>query len=669
MLSLDACAGRSDVGAKAETLARIRAAGLRAVDGVVLLPDEAIDARELAAALVRLGGHRFAVRSSSSLEDAAAGSAAGLFRSLVGVPREEVAQAIAEVRASVDTPAVAAYRQGRAIARTAVQMAVLVQPLVTAATFGVAHSSDEGFAVEERGEGEPEWGDVRARLLPHDDKGELASGLRALEQLVAGALDAEFARDGDEVTWLQARPLLRVRPARVAPSFDEPGRWRLDAEHNPDPLSSAQASLVAYVDALAVGARQRVVGRYLYVERDATPRGLQPIAPVELRRRFDDDVVPDCSRALDVADADGSIDAALVAYAHVYRRYVGEVSPALSQARRALDALLRGSVGEPLSVHGALLAGLGGATLARDQLLWELGRAPSSAASAEYVARFGDHAPSWDVASATDRERPDRVRALATQLALSLAPMERHARALQTADAARETLLRRLAPASRGELATLLATVRQALPIAEDDDLLFLRAQATVRRALLGRAQALTLEAAEDVFELTLDEARSGSGELRGRVAERTEERRAAARRQPPAAFEDGHARWPTPDARDIWRGAATAGQARGRAVVVRTMADAPSTLSPDAVLVVPAIVPSLTPLLAQARALVTDHGGALSHGATLAREYGVPAVLGVGCGTSVDDGVELYVDGDGGRVYVIAAPLDGAAAPTATDP
>ena len=67
-----------------------------------------------------------------------------------------------------------------------------------------------------------------------------------------------------------------------------------------------------------------------------------------------------------------------------------------------------------------------------------------------------------------------------------------------------------------------------------------------------------------------------------------------------------------------------------------------------------PAIVPSLTPLLATARALVTDHGGALSHGATLAREYGVPAVLGVGGATALADGVELYVDGDAGRVYVL---------------
>ena len=81
MLLLDACAGRSDVGGKAETLARVRAAGLATADGVVLLPDEPVDAAALAAALARLGGERFCARSSSTVEDAAGGSAAGLFRS------------------------------------------------------------------------------------------------------------------------------------------------------------------------------------------------------------------------------------------------------------------------------------------------------------------------------------------------------------------------------------------------------------------------------------------------------------------------------------------------------------------------------------------------------------------------------------------------------------
>src|SRR5277367_6542735 len=100
MLPLDACAGRADVGGKAETLARMRAAGLRVVDGFVVLSDEGLTSDELTGALERLGGTRFVVRSSSTLEDRARGSAAGLFTSIVDVGAADVAAAIARVRAS-----------------------------------------------------------------------------------------------------------------------------------------------------------------------------------------------------------------------------------------------------------------------------------------------------------------------------------------------------------------------------------------------------------------------------------------------------------------------------------------------------------------------------------------------------------------------------------------
>ena len=78
MRALDACVGLLDAGGKAETLARARAAGLRVADGAVVLPDEPVDAAELAAQLARLGGARFVVRSSASLEDRAGATAAGV---------------------------------------------------------------------------------------------------------------------------------------------------------------------------------------------------------------------------------------------------------------------------------------------------------------------------------------------------------------------------------------------------------------------------------------------------------------------------------------------------------------------------------------------------------------------------------------------------------------
>ncbi|MEV1295257.1 PEP/pyruvate-binding domain-containing protein [Pseudonocardia sp. NPDC049635] len=69
-------------------------------------------------------------------------------------------------------------------------------------------------------------------------------------------------------------------------------------------------------------------------------------------------------------------------------------------------------------------------------------------------------------------------------------------------------------------------------------------------------------------------------------------------------------------------------------------------------VLVCPATNPSWTPLFGRAAAVVVDHGGAASHAAIVAREYGIPAVMGTGTGTTVlTDGQQVTVDGDAGTV------------------
>ncbi len=61
---------------------------------------------------------------------------------------------------------------------------------------------------------------------------------------------------------------------------------------------------------------------------------------------------------------------------------------------------------------------------------------------------------------------------------------------------------------------------------------------------------------------------------------------------------------------------------------------------------------PVWTPLFAIAKAVVSDSGGPLSHSAIVAREYGIPAVLGVGNATMLlKDGDEIIVDGDKGEV------------------
>jgi pyruvate,water dikinase len=77
--------------------------------------------------------------------------------------------------------------------------------------------------------------------------------------------------------------------------------------------------------------------------------------------------------------------------------------------------------------------------------------------------------------------------------------------------------------------------------------------------------------------------------------------------------------------------------------------------MRPDTILVCPTTTPAWTPLLTQALGLVTDIGGILAHGSIVAREYGIPAVLGTGNGTQrIVTGQRITVDGDSGTVAIL---------------
>ncbi len=69
--------------------------------------------------------------------------------------------------------------------------------------------------------------------------------------------------------------------------------------------------------------------------------------------------------------------------------------------------------------------------------------------------------------------------------------------------------------------------------------------------------------------------------------------------------------------------------------------------------LIAPSTDPGWTPLFLRAAALVMEVGGYLSHGAIVAREYGIPAVSNLpGILDAVREGEPLVVDGDTGRVF-----------------
>lgn len=76
--------------------------------------------------------------------------------------------------------------------------------------------------------------------------------------------------------------------------------------------------------------------------------------------------------------------------------------------------------------------------------------------------------------------------------------------------------------------------------------------------------------------------------------------------------------------------------------------------LEPGEILVAPSTDPGWTPLFLTAGGLVMEMGGANSHGAVVAREYGIPAVVGVpGATATITTGAEVTVDGSSGVVRV----------------
>ena len=96
------------------------------------------------------------------------------------------------------------------------------------------------------------------------------------------------------------------------------------------------------------------------------------------------------------------------------------------------------------------------------------------------------------------------------------------------------------------------------------------------------------------------------------------------------------------------------AGRAEGPAKLIHQPAEGNRLLKGD-VLVAPGTDPAWTPLFLRASALVMETGGIISHGAIVAREYGIPAVINVpGVLQVLKDGSRVLVDGDEGKVYLV---------------
>ena len=108
------------------------------------------------------------------------------------------------------------------------------------------------------------------------------------------------------------------------------------------------------------------------------------------------------------------------------------------------------------------------------------------------------------------------------------------------------------------------------------------------------------------------------------------------------------------PDSNDLNGNACSPGQVTARASLIMSPADF-GRMEPGTILVCPMTTPAWTQLFSQAKGLVTDIGGILTHGSIVAREYNIPAVLGLGIATQkISHGQMITVDGDAGTVSLL---------------
>ncbi|MBB5077760.1 phosphoenolpyruvate synthase [Nonomuraea endophytica] len=237
----------------------------------------------------------------------------------------------------------------------------------------------------------------------------------------------------------------------------------------------------------------------------------------------------------------------------------------------------------------------------------------------------------------------------------------------EVAQAARRLRGRLLATRGGWAKAVVMARVvrvyRELLALREHDKYFTVRLFDVFGTAVREEAAELVangvLETLDDVDYLTL-------GELLdllagGRPAVPVKERRAAHAadellRPPRVLTGDGEA---VAVARAAEREGALAGQgvsagsAEGRARVVLRPQDA--RLEPGDILVAPYTDPGWTPLFAAVTGLVLEVGGMMTHGAVVARELGLPAVVGVdGATTAIPDGARIRVDGTLGTVHLL---------------
>ena len=687
---------------------------------------------EIVAAARRVGGgHPLAVRSSATVEDLAAASSAGQYRSVLNVAPEEVLRAVRLVWASLWHPAPRAYRRAQGLNGESVQMAVLLMRMVPAVRAGVAFTLDPAQtapavrieAVDGLGEALVS-GAVRpsAWTAPHSD---VVDALRAapapipqvaalaldLERALAAPQDIEWAWDGLDLWLLQTRPITTLGNGRgdgfdttmdqaelttagiaeTLPGVLPPLVWQVASFTVEEALrrvlddlgaldeSSWQQGFIRRVRGRAVlnmdrlrraagflphGSADEIERQYFGTGASVAPDGLRPRSVWQRIRAQMHDLRVLRARRRAILDADIVAVAAAEVEARRPDPATLDHAALLAYRNRLIDLGTRAAAAELGVAAGA------GATYERLEAMLRRylgGDGPAASRWAQYVttgAGVADVSPQASMAVfagptwaecgvpvpdlTLGRTPPSQSEPLGElEAVLTGRPRWRRIRLLtgQLVDV-RIHLLRRTAADAVAMLGRRERTKAAVLRIGGE-----------VRRITMELGRRL---AASGVLPAPSDVDLLNDVELRGE-------------RVPPPAELDRRRRWlrhyteygllperfvgyPLSERSDgtpgkVFRGsAASGGRYTGTARFVHSPRDG---IEAGAVLLADSTDASWSTLFLRAGAIVVANGGPLSHAAIVAREFGLPAVVGVAATLAMLDGRPVTVDGDRGTVTV----------------
>ena len=666
----------------------------------------------LLTAAEELGTDTFAVRSSGVSEDGTEHSFAGIYESVLNVSADGIPAASERVLASANAARVSQYEHV-GTGRMAVIIQRMVQPVAAGVALTADPiNGDRGSCVVSavRGIGErlvsgaamgDEWV-VREQVATARRRPEYAIDRRQAIQVANEARriaarrgapqDIEWAIDGDGTLWiLQARPMTAL-PPDVSWESPAPGaytRMLRFGEWIGEPVTPLFESwlLTGMEDRMHALFRELigqiaprpyhvvVNGWYFYsinfISGRALLRSLPGMLVTAIRhpRHIAGIIPPTVRHAFPVVEKMWRED--------LQPRYRASIAEAEDRVEGLAVADLPSLIDELVGLAGEYftsIAALSGAAYKLEMNLAQFYR--------RHLARSlsGSHLPLVSgFEPPADRERQaivslDWWHAPMPLEATPTAPAQSHDRVIEARQAAETAASEALAASPRRLRAfrRLLADAQHIVPIREEQTEELTIAWPVMRRAVLRIGEALAdlgvIADPDDVFFLTRAEvlaALDGAPlpatiDVAGRRSVRTEQIRLVPPRLVGRVNPMIQRVWDSfpgligarPSDQALVSGVpASAGRATGLVRVIRGP-DEFDQLQSGEILVAPLTAPAWTPLFTRAAAVVTDVGSAAAHASIIAREYGIPAVVGCGDATArLRTGMRVTVDGSTGNV------------------